>query len=228
MRIRTNCFSKNTDDWVVFRPYEVFLRLVARTGARVFVGEEICRDEEWLSASIDFTKDIFMTVGLLRPVPKFLHHIVGPLLPSSRRLDRQLKHIQQELLGPMIQKRRETEASGDPKYQKSDDFLQWMMDLARNDNEGHSDNLSHRLLGITSMAVVHTSAMALTHLLYDLLAMPQWLEPLRAEIKTTIPDWKSASQADLVQLKRLDSVLKESQRFNPPGERECLTISFSR
>jgi cytochrome P450 len=163
-----------------------------------------------------------MTIGLLRPVPKFLRHIVGPLLPSSRRLDRQLKRIQRELLGPMIEKRRKMEASGDSGYQKPDDFLQWMMDLARNDNEGNSDNLAHRLLGITSMAVVHTSAMSMTHAIFDLIEMPQWLEPLRAEIKSVIPDWNSTSQADLVQLRGLDSFLKESQRFNPPGERECL------
>jgi cytochrome P450 len=188
----------------------------------VFVGEEVCRTEEWLTASIDFTKNIFMTIGLLRPLPGFLHPIVGPLLPSTRQLDKQLRHIQKELLGPMIKKRREMEASGNPHYEKPDDFLQWMMDLASNENDSNSDNLAHRLLGITSMAVVHTSAMTITHILYDLIVMPQWLEPLRNEIKETSPDWKSATQANLLALKRMDSFLKESQRFNPPGE--CKSI----
>ncbi|GAB1199975.1 hypothetical protein APSETT444_009335 [Aspergillus pseudonomiae] len=207
----------------VFEPYELFLRLVARSGARVFVGPEICRSEKWLAASIDFTKNIFMTIALLRPIPSFLHPIVGSILPSSRSLDTQLRYVQDELLGPEIARRRQKEASGDPDYEKPDDFLQWMMDLAQNDNEGDPRNIAHRLLGLTSMAVVHTSAMSITHGLYDLITMPQWLEPLRQEIQKVLPDWKSTTYSNLVALRHLDSFLKESQRFNPPGE-----LSFHR
>ncbi|BAE65194.1 unnamed protein product [Aspergillus oryzae RIB40] len=211
------------DKWALIRPYEVFLRLVARAGARVFVGPEICRTEKWLTASIDFTKNIFMTITLLRPIPSFLHPIIGPMLPSSRSLDTQLRYVQDELLGPEIVKRRQRQASGDPDYEKPDDFLQWMIDLAQNDKEGDPGNIAHRLLGLTSMAVVHTSAMSITHGLYDLITMSQWLEPLRQEIQEAMPDWKSSSYSSLVSLRRLDSFLKESQRFNPPGE-----LSFHR
>ncbi|KAE8138186.1 cytochrome P450 [Aspergillus pseudotamarii] len=211
------------DKWVPVRPYEVFLRLVARAGARVFVGPDICRSEKWLTASIDFTKNIFMTITLLRPIPSFLHPIIGRMLPSSRSLDTQLRYVQDKLLGPEIAKRCQREVLGDPDYQKPDDFLQWMMDLAQNDHEGDPRNIAHRLLGLTSMAVVHTSAMSITHGLYDLITMAQWLEPLRQEIQEVLPDWKSASYSSLVALRRLDSFLKESQRFNPPGE-----LSFHR
>ncbi|PIG80539.1 cytochrome P450 [Aspergillus arachidicola] len=197
------------DKWVLIRPYEVFLRLVARAGARVFVGPEICRTEKWLTASIDFTKNIFMTITLLRPIPSFLHPIIGPMLPSSRSLDTQLRYVQDELLGPEIVKRRQRQASRDPDYEKPDDFLQWMIDLTQNDKEGDPSNIAHRLLGLTSMAVVHTSAMSITHGLYDLITMPQWLEPLREEIQEVMPNWKSTSYSSL--------------RFNPPGE-----LSFHR
>lgn len=189
----------------------------------MFVGPEICRTEKWLTASIDFTKNIFMTITLLRPIPSFLHPIIGPMLPSSRSLDTQLRYVQDELLGPEIVKRRQRQASGDPDYEKPDDFLQWMIDLAQNDKEGDPGNIAHRLLGLTSMAVVHTSAMSITHGLYDLITMPQWLEPLRQEIQEAMPDWKSSSYSSLVSLRRLDSFLKESQRFNPPGERTLST-----
>ncbi|KAL4755995.1 cytochrome P450 [Aspergillus foveolatus] len=211
------------EEWAVIKPYEVFLRIVARVGGRVFIGEDLCRDEQWLQISIDYTKDIFMTIGLLRPIPGFLHPIVGRILPSSRRLNRQLAYINQEFLGPIIERRREFEAQQGSSYQKPDDFLQWMMELAKNETESQPHNLAQRLLGITSMAVVHTSAMALTHGLYDLLVMPHWLAPMREEIATVLPNWSSASQQDLTALRAMDSFLKESQRFNPPGE-----LSFHR
>jgi cytochrome P450 monooxygenase len=189
-------------------------------GARIFIGDTLCRDEQWLKASIDYTKNIFVTIALLRPVPGFLQPLVGRVLPSSRSLNHQLAYIKNEFLGPLVEQRREMESSGDPNYEKPDDFLQWMMDLAKTEQESHPHNLAQRLLGITSMAVVHTSAMSLTHILYDLLVMPQWLQPLRDEIHEVNPDWNSTTQAHLIGLKGMDSFLKESQRFNPPGERK--------
>ncbi|PKY06745.1 cytochrome P450 [Aspergillus campestris IBT 28561] len=209
--------------FVAINPYEIFLRLIARVSSRVFIGDELCRDEKWLQASIDYTKDIFMTIALLRPVPGFLQPFVGRLLPCSRRLDRQLAYVKKELLGPVIEWRRQREASGGEEYEKPDDFLQWMMDLAKDDNEGHPHNIAHRLLGITSMAVVHTSAMTLTHAMYDLIVMPEWQEPLRDEIRTANPNWRETTQAEVLALRCMDSFLKESQRHNPPGE-----LSFHR
>ncbi|KAE8391145.1 cytochrome P450 [Aspergillus alliaceus] len=211
-------FPRCDDKFVAINPYEVFLRLVARVGARIFIGDELCREEKWLNASISYTKDIFLTIALMRPLPGFLHPIVGRILPSSRSLDRQLVYVKEELLGPVIEKRRRMEAASDPNYEKPDDFLQWMMDLAKTENESHPHNLAQRLLGITSMAVVHTSAMSLTHILYDLLVMPHWLQPLLDEVQTQVPDWKNVTQAELNNLKLMDGFLKESQRLNPPGE----------
>nr|Q9C449.1 RecName: Full=Cytochrome P450 monooxygenase paxP; AltName: Full=Paxilline synthesis protein P [Penicillium paxilli]AAK11528.1 PaxP [Penicillium paxilli] len=216
-------FPTCDDQFASINPYTVFLRLVARVGARIFIGDELCREEKWLQASIDYTKNIFLTIALMRPMPGFLHPIVGRILPSSRSLKDQLSYIQQDLLGPVIKERRRLEASSDSEYKKPDDFLQWMMDLAQNENESHPDNLSHRLLGITSMAVVHTSAMSMTHILYDLLTMPDLIEPLRDEIRNEIKDWNKATQADLSRLIIMDSFLKESQRLNPPGD-----LSFHR
>lgn len=220
--------TKHTiDEFVAINSYEVFLRLVARVGARIFIGDELCREEKWLKASIDYTKNIFLTIALMRPFPGVLHPIIGRILPSSRSLSRQLVYIQDELLGPLIDKRRRLEAASDTAYEKPDDFLQWMMDLAKTEKDSHPHNLAHRLLGITSMAVVHTSAMSLTHNLYDLLVMPQWLSPLREEIRTEIPKWQNTTQANVGNLRLMDSFLKESQRINPPGERKLSPNSRS-
>ncbi|CAI7628935.1 unnamed protein product [Penicillium bialowiezense] len=161
----------------------------------------------------------------MRPLPGFLHPIVGRILPSSRRLNEQLSHITNKLLGPLIAKRRKMEAASSHHYEKPDDFLQWMMDLAKTEKESQPSNLAHRLLGLTSMAVVHTSAMSMTHILYDLLVMPQWKEPLLEEVLTQLPEWGDIAQANLNNLRLMDSFLKESQRFNPPGERTHICMA---
>ena len=211
----------HTGEWVSIKPYDVILRLVARAGSRVFIGEPVCRDEAWLDASITFTANIFETVALLRMFPGFLHPVVSQCLPSTWRLKKQLKLVQDKLLVPIIHKRRMAERSGLLEYEKADDFLQWMMDLAENEKDGEAGNLAHRLLGILSMAVVHTSAMAAVHVIFDLITMPEYLEPLRAEIQQKLPQgWNEATQSGLMSMYYLDSFLRESQRFNPPGHRK--------
>lgn len=62
-----------------------------------------------------------------------------------------------------------------------------MMDLVKTKKDSYLPSLAHRLLGIASMAVFHTSAMSLTHNPYDLLVMLQWVLPLRDKILTEIP-----------------------------------------
>lgn len=46
-----------SEDWVTIKPYHTVLDLVARTSARVFVGLPICRAQEWLEISTQFTEN---------------------------------------------------------------------------------------------------------------------------------------------------------------------------
>ena len=72
----------NLDDWQSVNVFHIVLRIVARISARVFLGVPACRNEEWLQTSIHYTENVFATVMLLRRFPKWMHPIVGHLLPS--------------------------------------------------------------------------------------------------------------------------------------------------
>lgn len=45
------------DRWVIVKPYHLILRLVARISARVFLGHPLCRNEQWLEISTEFTEN---------------------------------------------------------------------------------------------------------------------------------------------------------------------------
>jgi hypothetical protein len=45
------------DQWVSIKPYHVILRLVSRISARIFLGLPLCRNEEWLEISTEFTEN---------------------------------------------------------------------------------------------------------------------------------------------------------------------------
>lgn len=132
----------------------------------------------------------------------------------------QVRYVK-DLFVPMINERRAAEAADDPGYVKPDDFLQWMMDMAEDEQDHDPEQLAHHMLLLMSLAVVHTSSMALCHALYDLILRPEYLEPLREEIRRTLSDgWENATKTSFDAQRRMDSFLRESQRFGPPGECE--------
>jgi hypothetical protein len=59
--------------------------------------------------------------------------------------------------------------------------------------------------------------MGIVHALYDLCAMPEFIEPLREEIRVALLEEGGWTLAMIQRLKKLDSFLKESQRINHPG-----------
>jgi cytochrome P450 monooxygenase len=189
-------------------------RIVARTQTRLFVGEEVCGNEVWLHVVSSFAQEVFSVSLILRLccIPNFLRPLLSPCLPGYWRAKRQLKAAQ-DILVPIITKRRETERYG---AQKPDDFLQWMMDLAKTEKEADPANMAHRFLAFMSAPAVATPASSLCHIIYDLITMPDYVEALREEMKESLPhDFRDISLGHLRELKRLDSYMKESQRVNP-------------
>ena len=69
------------------------------------------------------------------------------------------------------------------------------------------------------------SFQAVTHALFDLAANPEYLIPLREEVEevTKREGW---SKSAIDQMHKLDSFLKESQRFHPVGIRKLACFNY--
>ncbi|KAJ5251401.1 hypothetical protein N7489_001811 [Penicillium chrysogenum] len=208
-----------TDTWIQINPCDLFTRLIALSTSRMMAGDVLRENEEWLNVASNYAVNVGITILLLRPVPKYLRPIVAPFLPTVRKMKKQLRFAK-DLFIPMVHERRLAEQVKDPNYTKPDDFLQWMMDLSEEKKEIlDPDTLAHHMLLLVTLAVTHTSTMALCHCLFDLVTRPEYIEPLREEMTRTLPDgWYKATQAAFKDQARLDSFLRESQRFAPPGE----------
>ena len=93
-----------------------------------------------------------------------------------------------------------------------------MIDLG-SDLETKPQDLAH-LEVVMSLASIHTSQMNAVHVLYDLAAIPGHIDVLREEIMAVIKEdgpWSSWNKNSFYKLKKLDSFMRESQRFNPPS-----------
>ena len=187
--------------------YEILLRLVARVSARIFVGNPMCRNEEWLKASIQYTENVFLTALLLRMVPPLLRPVVQWLLPSSYRLHGNLRRGKR-LISCLVAERRKQEVKYGTAYKKPNDVLQWMMDAAEGEEE-EPNKLAHRQLLLT-IASIHTTSMAATHAMYDLCANPEFFTPLEEEIKQQLDSKGNFNITTLNAMRKLDSFMKES------------------
>ncbi|KAL8941984.1 MAG: hypothetical protein Q9216_001917 [Gyalolechia sp. 2 TL-2023] len=124
-------------------------------------------------------------------------------------------HTAKRVIVPILRDRERMET-------KPVDFLQWMTDNAKGE-EAEKEFISTIQLKL-SFAAIHTSAAAPTQQLYDLCARPEYIEPLRQEIEEVMAEHKGMmTKQSLKQLTKMDSFMKECQRFNP-----LLLVTFER
>lgn len=129
------------------------IRIIARLIARVFVGTELCRDEQYLDISITYTVNCLQVSRILAWCPPPLRPIVKLGVPGYLTLRSQEKRMQ-ELLGPVIDKRLAA-MTYEKEAKKPVDLLQWFI-------EGASDSQrnDHKFLALSqvnaSLAAIHS------------------------------------------------------------------------
>ncbi|KAF5983390.1 ent-kaurene oxidase [Fusarium bulbicola] len=190
------------EEWVEADIASIMVRLISRISARVSLGPEHCRNQEWLTTTAEYSESLFITGFILRVVPHILRPFVAPLLPSYRTLLRNVSSGRQ-VIGDIIRSQQSDQ---------DEDILSWMRE-ATTGEEKQIDNIAQRML-ILSLASIHTTAMTMTHAMYDLCARPEYIEPLRKEVKGVVgaSGWDKTA---LNRLHKLDSFLKRVVTLQP-------------
>lgn len=184
--------------------------MVARVSSRVFIGPEVCANEEWLNISQKYVVDSFTAIHILRQWHPLLRPIVHWFLPECRTLRATLAKAQ-AIIAPVIQQHRAStqiarEAGKD--VSKVADTIGWMDEAAK----GKPYDAATAQLGL-SFAAIHTTTEMVSGLISDLCANPGIFEPLRQEIHSVLGS-QGWSKQMLYRLELLDSVMKESQRHH--------------
>lgn len=100
----------------------MLLRLVARVSSRVFLGEEVCRNEDWLTVTQNYTVDGMMAAQELRLWPAPLRFFVHWFLPSCKRARAHVKEARR-IIGALLQKRRTLKSQGEAG--EFEDAIEW-------------------------------------------------------------------------------------------------------
>lgn len=187
------------------------LDLISRLSSRVFLGDKLCRNEEWLKITKEYTVNsmkVSLSVSTLPEPLKFLRVLFSR---EGRQVRSQLQRAQ-ELIMPVIEERRamkeEAQKAGKP-VPVFNDAIDW----AEAESKGFSyDPASFQL--VLSMAAIHTTSDLLSKIMLLLTSNPTAIPPLREEIVSVLKEhgWNKTA---LFNLKLVDSAMKEAQRLMP-------------
>ncbi|KAL1856277.1 hypothetical protein Daus18300_010850 [Diaporthe australafricana] len=216
----------NNKDWTSMTLKPFALDLVARLSSRLFVGEELCRNEEWLELAKNYTLDSFAAARVLRRWPLAVRRMVVWFLPEWKKVRQDVADAKR-ILAPVIEKRlernREADAKGVPRP-KTGDTIQWFYDAF--EKHGVQPRAAEAQLAL-SVVAIHTTTELLTGTLMDLAQNDDFINSMRSEMIDVLEEQDAAANGDaegtgktswkknsLYKLKLLDSALKESQRMH--------------
>ena len=181
------------------------------------MGLPLCRDPEWLKLSMETTVNAFGTAMGLRMLPSFLHMLhpaIVRLLPTWYRLHKN-RRVAERLVAPILEQHAKDRANGVVNEDKISSLLTWMKDFAVTEEESAQANLAERQIMI-GLGSIHTIKNAVAHLMYDLCAHPEYMGEMREEVENVFLAGGQWDKPTLTKLWKLESLMTESQRVNPP------------
>ncbi|PGH15783.1 hypothetical protein AJ79_02163 [Helicocarpus griseus UAMH5409] len=206
-------WTNNRVDWHDIALKPSILQLVAQLSSKVFLGDKICRNPDWLRITISYTVDSFVAAQDLRLWPALVRPVVAKFLPSCRKVRREIQETR-DIISPVIKERREAKEAANragKKPERYHDAMEWMEECAK----GRPYDPAIAQLSF-SLAAIHTTSDMITQVLLDICQCEGLIQEMRKEIISVIQEegWKKTA---LYKLKLMDSVVKESQRLKPIG-----------
>lgn len=219
-----------TIGWTEVDIQRIVRMVLVRIIGRMIVGNPACRTPEWLDLGEHFTEDFVEASIIMRLVPSWLHFLVTNIIPQRWRLKRRLRETT-NIVAPVIARHEEAVRSRSQgmEIEEENTMMNWMLDNEEDQNYVLA-NMA-KLVLIILVPAAHTSAMAISNMLFDLCAHPEWDAKLRKEIcdvtdelgkvgeRTPVKEWNT-------RLELLDSFFMESQRLSQPLSSKPTALSF--
>jgi cytochrome P450 len=201
-------------DWTPVAVYPNINHIVAMVSGRVFLGTPLCRDAEWVALTTAWARDVFALVTKTAKYPTWIRPWIVPYLSETKKV-LGLRARAKAFLSPAFSEQLEARTNYElPPEKMQDTLVSWMMKYVA-PRHMNVESLVRHQLGI-SFASTHTTTHAISNILFDLAAQPEYQDGLREELEVVLEKCGGElTQLDLVQLRKMDSFMKESQRFSP-------------
>jgi len=184
------------------------MKVVSRISSRVFMGEELCRDDAWNAASADYTRKVFGAGYVLNEKPKWLRPYIHWFMPECIEV-RKAKAVAEKALAPHMERREKAKAAALARGEKYviNDSIEWFQ------QEGSQYSPASSQIQL-SVVAIHTTSDLLCEAMVNIAANPELFQPLREEVVRVLSTYGLKKTA-LYELQLMDAVFKESQRLKP-------------
>ncbi|KAK1983700.1 cytochrome P450 [Colletotrichum cereale] len=191
--------------WHQINPREDIVRIISRLSTRVFMGEELCRNEDCVRATGNYTTAAVYAGAELNQYPRWARPFIHWFFPSCWGV-RSLLAKCRKTLKPHLE-RRNALVRGDTSV-AFDDSIQWYEQECKDKFDPATEQIS------MSLVAIHTTSDLLQQTMLDLTCNPELFGPLREELVRVLRS-EGLNKTALYNLKLMDSVIKESQRLKP-------------
>ncbi|KAB8238151.1 cytochrome P450 [Aspergillus alliaceus] len=193
--------TKGSGGWSRVSGLTLAKHLITRVNNRVILGSDLASDPRFEDDVNRYLQDAVVTMELCRHLPSILVPLVAPVMMHwSGAMHRINCSITADI------EKRVAENQNAP-Y----DCIQWVMESSKTEAQRSVARLTQQMFGIL-FASAHQMTMALVYAMFDLCLHPEYIEPLRKEIKRVRRTTNFSDHFDHLPL--LDSFLRESARLN--------------
>jgi cytochrome P450 len=139
-----------------------------------------------------------------------LRPFICSFVPEYRAVQRELATLTR-LVKPLVDERLKGKLNGIP------NMINWNIENSPSSKRHDVKYQAMQQLQVSFLAI-HTTAKLLTNVCFDLAAHPEYVQPLRDELEEVLhATGGQLTKAALLKLKKMDSIMSETQRHNPPG-----------
>ncbi|KAF4635674.1 hypothetical protein G7Y89_g2420 [Cudoniella acicularis] len=168
-------WGTDTENWKEVVVWDTMIKTIARTANRIFVGPELCKNDDYLESCVKWTRAIQISGAILHTIPNFLKSSLAwfVTIPNRRERNRSMKYT----LPLVTQRMTDMERKRlDPswEWEEPNDTITWLIHDSQTrtlPHEKSAEGLAYRLL-LLNFAAVSTSAIGVTSAIFDIFSSP--------------------------------------------------------
>jgi len=192
------------DKWSEINVSETALNIIAKVSAHLFIGGDVANDPGYLECTKNFTVHLGEATKAIKVTRVWLRPFLAPRLPEVKRLLETRKKLR--VYVKRVMEEREAKIK-DPDWVPPDDMMQWLLNRADRQKDTLEDCTAAQVLLI--LGTINASMQTLIAILHTLAVTPEYVEPLREEIRNTLNSDGSIPVSAMKEFGKMDSYFKE-------------------
>ncbi|KAI1457505.1 cytochrome P450 [Annulohypoxylon moriforme] len=204
-------------DWREVKAMAFFGEIAHRIAIRVFIGEELCRNDTFIRQSSSLLESIFVTALVIAKLPlgPFRSLLAWPLSSVHRW---KLRRSMESLRSVVLKRIKESREGSKTRYH---DAIQWTLDLFPETAEVEDTDRFEKELLHNLWAGSSAPGGMITEVIYQLLLHQEDIHIIREESVKSVSQY-GWSEKMLNSLNMLDSYIRETNRLFPTGSMTCV------